>query len=163
MGSVGWGATPVVRRVCRPAKCGTRTSRAGVDAYPTYRPEAPDSTRSVTCSEIHVRDADRIRADFIRRNLEQAQLLAGAARAEFDRGIRAQRVAEALRILTAFQPYLDWHRTSVPTEECAEFEAKIKKLNDNLRSTGRSADSGTFSASRHHRPPEPSPTRPLGT
>jgi hypothetical protein len=112
---------------------------------------------------LDVRDADRIRADFIRRNLEQALLLAGAARAEFDRGIRAQRVAEALRILTAFQPYLDWHRTSVPTAECVELEAKIKKLNDHLRSAGRSQDSGIFSASRYHRPPELSLTRPADT
>ena len=106
-----------------------------------------------------MRDADRIRADFIRRNIEQGLLLASAARAEFDRGIRAQRVAEALRILTAFQPYLDWHRTSVPREECLELDAKIKKLNDHLRSASRSADSGTFSVPRHHRPPEPNPTR----
>lgn len=96
-----------------------------------------------------MRDADRIRADFIRRNIERALLLAGAARAEFDRGIRSQRVAEALRILTAFRPYLDWHRTAVPSEECLELEAKMKKLNDHLRSASRSADSGLSSNPLH--------------
>jgi hypothetical protein len=95
-----------------------------------------------------VRDADKIRADFIRRNIERAIFLTSAARAELDRGIRAQRLAEALRIVAAFQPYLDWHHLSIPAEQCIEFQAKIKELSHHLRAENRVGDAGVASARR---------------
>jgi len=81
-------------------------------------------------------DVDRVRSDFIRRHIERAQLLVTAARAEFDRSHSQQWWAEAVRIVTAFQPYFEWHRASVPVNERADIEGKIKRLEEHLSLQG---------------------------